>query len=235
MENIYEREDAIVGGAQELLASAGRNAIAPEHYAALLDEYCKLLKQTRRMVKMSDMTQSELNRLSRKLEHMSGTDALTDLCNRRFFNELFRKEWDSAVRAGTSLAVLMIDVDFFKKFNDTYGHIMGDSCLQSVAAALREGVKRPRDTIARYGGEEFVVILPETEREGAVHVAGLLIENVRARNIPHLAAPETGIVSVSVGVACARPGPEARPEELLNASDEALYRAKTTGRNRWSE
>ena len=152
-----------------------------------------------------------------------------------FFNELFRKEWDAAVRAGTSLAVLMIDVDFFKKYNDTYGHIMGDSCLQSVAAALREGVKRPRDTIARYGGEEFVVILPETEREGAVHVAGLLIENVRARNIPHLAAPETGIVSVSVGVACARPGPEARPEELLNASDEALYRAKTAGRNRWSE
>ncbi len=235
MENIYEREDAIVDGAEELLASAGRNSLAPEHYAALLDEYRKLLKQTRRMVKMSDMMQSERNRLSKKLEHMSTVDVLTDLYNRRFFNELFRKEWDSAVRAGTSLAVLMVDVDFFKKYNDTYGHIMGDSCLQSVAAALREGVKRPRDIIARYGGEEFVVILPETDRNGAVHVAEQLLENVRAQNVPHIAAPETGVVTISVGVACARPGTDARPEELLNASDEALYRAKTTGRNRWSE
>ena len=230
MENIYEREDAIVGGAQELLASAGQNAIAPEHYAALLDEYCKLLKQTRRMVKMSDMTQSELNRLSRKLEHMSGTDALTDLCNRRFFNELFRKEWDAAVRAGTSLAVLMIDVDFFKEYNDTYGHIMGDSCLQSVAAALREGVKRPRDTIARYGGEEFVILLPETDLETARTSAERLRVAVAGRRIETAGDPVSE--TLSLGVVAIDDGRSMTFEQLLDAADQMLYRAKQMGRDR---
>lgn len=234
MNTIFEGEDQIIAGAEALLSSVKPcGTVSAGDYGELLDEYRKLLKQVRRVVRMSDLMQSELNRLSRKLEHMSTVDALTDLYNRRFFNEFFQKEWDSAIRSGTSLSILMIDVDLFKKYNDFYGHLMGDTCLQSIAGALKEVIKRPRDTIARYGGEEFVALLPETDRPGATTVAENLLENVRNLNIPHAMSPDIGRISISIGVAVGHPTQDDNPADLLNAADEALYRAKDLGRDRW--
>lgn len=232
--NLFEGEDLVIAAAETVLKDAGANGTLPSgEYGKLLNEYRKLVKQTRRVVRMSDLMQSELNRVSHKLKRMSIIDVLTDLYNRRFFNEYFQREWDSAVRSGTALAVLMIDVDFFKKYNDFYGHLMGDSCLQSIAAALKNSIKRPRDTIARYGGEEFVVLLPETDRSGAITVAENLLESVRALAIPHVMSPDIGIISISIGVAVGHPTRDDNQSELLNAADEAMYRAKAGGRDRW--
>ncbi len=236
MENLYEREDRVVSEAEALLASPDPGSrVTPERYGELLAEYRKLLGQTRRLVKMADLMQFRLSRLSGELKRMSRIDVLTELYNRRCFNEVFQREWDAALRDRSVLSVIMIDVDRFKKYNDRYGHITGDVCLQEIARALRAGIRRPRDILARYGGEEFVVLLPETDRPGAVRVAEQLIESVRALNLPHAASAGIGRVSISAGVAEARPEAGANPSGLLNAADEALYRAKAAGRDRWSE
>jgi diguanylate cyclase (GGDEF)-like protein len=234
VENIYEREDRVVAEAEALMASSGF-VLTPERYGELLGEYRKLLRQTRRMVRISDRMQAELSRLSEELKRMSRIDALTGLYNRRCFNELFQREWNGAVRAGSILSVIMIDVDFFKRYNDHYGHIPGDVCLQDIAGALTEGIRRPRDLLARYGGEEFVVLLPETDQGGAIRVAENLIDKVRGLAIPHAMSPDIRRVSISAGVADARPKEGANSGEVLNAADEALYRAKAAGRDRWSE
>lgn len=236
MDSIFEGEAQVISKGESLLASPDSLDTLPAvFYRELLDEYRKLLKQICRMVRMSDLMQSELNRLSRKLEQMSTIDALTELYNRRFFNGYFQKEWDSAIRTETALSVLMIDVDFFKKYNDRYGHLMGDKCLHSIAGVLKQAIKRPRDTLARYGGEEFVVLLPETDGAGAITVAENLLENVRSLAIPHAKSPDIGIISVSIGIAVGHPTPEDTPGKLLNSADEALYRAKSAGRDQWCD
>jgi diguanylate cyclase (GGDEF)-like protein len=123
-------------------------------------------------------------------------------------------------------------VDFFKKYNDTYGHLAGDACLQQVAKAIQLAVKRPADVVARYGGEEFVVILPETGAAGALHVADQILRQVSSLKIPHESSEISEYVTVSVGVATTLPTPEVEPSELVKKADESLYNAKQNGRNR---
>ncbi|MBS3975949.1 MAG: GGDEF domain-containing protein [Syntrophomonadaceae bacterium] len=229
--DIFTKEDEILEESEKLLESgAFSTSQDEEHYRALLHKFKRLLKQMKSMVKISDIMQGELIVLSQKLEIMSTIDSLTGLHNRRFFNEAFRKEWLSSVRSQEYLAILMIDIDHFKKYNDTYGHLQGDQCLQQVAAALQETVKRPRDIVARFGGEEFVVLLTDTNNYGAKHIAEQILLNVRALRIAHIASC-TGIVTVSIGVATAIPDKFLSPDALLTKADEALYRAKNSGRN----
>ncbi|MDP4127121.1 MAG: GGDEF domain-containing protein [Bacillota bacterium] len=229
--NLYFKEDEVCKEAEKLLLDDIFSSPADkEHYLVLFKEYRKLLKQMRRMVKMSDLMQNELKILSHKLEQMSSIDSLTGLFNRRYFNEVYQKEWLSACRSQVSLAALMLDIDNFKKYNDTYGHLRGDKCLQAVAEAVRKAVKRPRDMVARYGGEEFVIILTETDASGAFYIAEQAQNNVRQLKIEH-SASSFQIVSVSIGVAAMIPSSENHPEELLNMADEALYRSKSNGRN----
>ena len=136
------------------------------------------------------------------------------------------------LRQKMPLAVIMIDIDFFKKFNDGYGHQGGDDCLKEIAKTLEETVTRPGDFIARYGGEEFVVILPRTDSEGASVIAEQLRANVEAKNIPHAFSKIGDHVSISLGVAAMQPDNSASPENLISKADEALYKAKEAGRNR---
>lgn len=166
------------------------------------------------------------------LRDYSHRDSLTGLANRRHLDEYLDAELKRAIRATTSFAVILIDIDYFKLYNDTYGHQMGDYCLTQVAIALKASLKRPGDMVARYGGEEFAVLLGDTDRQGAEAVAKTLCANVAALHIEHRTSTVTPQVTISLGVASAVPGRQCEPKMLLAAADVALYQAKRQGRNR---
>ncbi len=169
---------------------------------------------------------------NRALSALVALDGLTGIANRRSFDGALHRAWDRAKRSDAALGVLMIDVDHFKRFNDTHGHQAGDEVLRQVAQAVSAAVLRPDDVAARYGGEEFAIVLPLAEGEAARVVGERVRHNVRALAIAYPEAP-AGIVTVSVGVASARPdkrGPD--PERILASADQALYRAKREGRDR---
>jgi len=175
---------------------------------------------------LRDMT--EQHRAQSELARLASQDALTGLPNRRTFDERLAFEWSRAQRDGSSLALLMLDVDRFKEFNDSLGHPAGDACLRTIGRALGDAIARATDLVARYGGEEFAVILPQTSLSGAGQMAERLRAAVEDRRIVR---PE-GVVTVSVGGSCACPDREALPEALLDLADQALYQAKRDGRNR---
>uniref|UniRef100_UPI000D463735 sensor domain-containing diguanylate cyclase n=1 Tax=unclassified Variovorax TaxID=663243 RepID=UPI000D463735 len=169
---------------------------------------------------------------NRRLERLATRDALTGLANRRSFDEALTLECRRAAREGTAVSLLLFDLDHFKRFNDTYGHVAGDQCLKAVCDALRQRVRRPGDLVARYGGEELAVVLPNTDLEGACSVGALLLASIQALDIAHSASPH-GRVTASVGAATLQ-GAHAHEGEqrLIEAADRALYRAKEGGRNR---
>jgi diguanylate cyclase (GGDEF)-like protein len=159
-------------------------------------------------------------------------DGLTQVGNRRSFDERLGAEWSRARRQQSPLSVVMLDVDFFKRYNDHHGHQAGDDCLFRVAAALRDGLRRPTDLLARYGGEEFVALLPDTDVDGALAVATELGRRVRALEIPHAASDVGPVVTVSGGVATWEAASGDDAAALLRAADAQLYAAKSQGRDR---
>lgn len=168
-----------------------------------------------------------------KLAELAATDGLTGIANRRHFDEMLQAEWRRAKRCGQPLAVMLLDVDNFKAFNDRYGHPAGDECLRRVAATVAATIRRPGDRAARYGGEEFAVILPATDMAGALDVAGRVRAAIEAMGIPH-AGHHAGVVTASIGLAVTEPrsGAMMTISALLGAADGALYQAKRSGRNR---
>ncbi|HTA40764.1 MAG TPA: diguanylate cyclase, partial [Candidatus Acidoferrales bacterium] len=168
---------------------------------------------------------------SERYARLAFSDGLTGIANRRNFDETFAREWARALRDRTPVGILMLDLDFFKSFNDGYGHQAGDNCLQRVAAALSESIKRPTDLVARYGGEEFVALLPQTDLAGAIALAEELREAVAALEIRHEGC-SLGRLSLSIGVASEVPSSGSGATHLLHAADDSLYRAKLGGRNR---
>jgi diguanylate cyclase (GGDEF)-like protein len=167
------------------------------------------------------------------LRQLAFIDGLTGLHNRRFFDERFEAELQRARRNGTPLAVLLADVDHFKRYNDHYGHLAGDDALRGVAVALRGALKRPGDLLARFGGEEFAILLPETDLEGAQRVAAQLEQAVRELRSPHeLSSAADGLLSISLGGVVCVPGARHERAGLLEAADRQLYAAKAAGRAR---
>jgi diguanylate cyclase (GGDEF)-like protein len=166
-----------------------------------------------------------------QLQHIATTDALTGLANRRAFDEALAREWHRCGRSRTPLSLLMVDVDYFKTFNDAYGHVAGDTCLRQIAQSVAACAKRPGDVAARYGGEEFSIVLPETDVERAAQLAEHMCDAVRGLAIPHQGS-SLGHVTISVGVASMQPEGLPNPQELIERADAQLYRAKGTGRNR---
>jgi diguanylate cyclase (GGDEF)-like protein/PAS domain S-box-containing protein len=167
-----------------------------------------------------------------KLKALSTLDGLTGIVNRRFFEEYFAREWTRSVRTGKPLSLIMCDIDYFKFYNDTYGHLKGDECLRQVAEALKNAVNRPGDLVARFGGEEFIVLLPETELEGALKVAEVLRDKIESLKIKHQKSLVSNYLTISLGVATAIPSREDAAMELISSADAALYQAKNEGRNR---
>ena len=169
-------------------------------------------------------------RLNERLASQAAIDATTELFNRRHFNRQLHVTLRDAARRSETTALLLIDIDHFKLFNDRYGHLAGDDCLHQVAQAMAGAIRRPRDTAARYGGEEFAVILPATGLDGARHIADHVLAAIRSLGVDHGASPTASTVTVSIGVATGKPG--TRYEALIRASDDALYAAKREGRDR---
>jgi two-component system chemotaxis family response regulator WspR len=177
-------------------------------------------------------SQQQLMEANLALQRLTNVDGLTGLGNRRSFNDYIQSEWKRASRAQAALSILMIDVDYFKLYNDTYGHLAGDEVLKKIAHTISESFRRAMDFSARFGGEEFVVVLPLTHGPEVLQLAELLRRSVEALNIPHRMSSSTEIVTVSVGGATAITCHEESFLPLLNSADKALYEAKKAGRNR---
>jgi len=174
---------------------------------------------------------TELKRYWTMLENLSTTDGLTELPNRRRFDEFLSREWRRAMRRQAGLSLILLDIDCFKEFNDHYGHLAGDDCLRQVAQILREVVQRPGDLAARYGGEEFACVLPETDAQGAIALAERIRERMEAVNIPHFSSQVTDRVTMSFGVATTIPEARQEPSDLIRLADRLLYAAKQNGRD----
>ncbi len=183
------------------------------------------------IVKARVRTHLELKRHRDILENLSSLDGLTAIPNRRRFDEVLQTEWRHCMRESSPLSLVMIDIDYFKNFNDTRGHQAGDDCLKRVAKALANSVKRPMDIVARYGGEEFAAILPKTDRDGAVFVAETMRDNIESLNISHPNSPVADYVTISLGSATVLPDNRSDSDILVKAADDALFQAKREGRN----
>ena len=185
------------------------------------------------IIKIRVKNHMDLKLKSDKLEELSMIDSLTNIPNRRFFNENFEKKYKEILRDKKSLALIMIDVDFFKLYNDNYGHWQGDECLRKVAQTLRKNLKRPTDTVSRYGGEEFVVLLKDIDSDGAKKVVQSLIDAVANLKIEHKYSTVSEFVTISAGLSIKESDEDISKEDFLKIADDELYRAKESGRNKF--
>ena len=218
----------------------GESAIYQQHVRARTGALIPLeisVRPTRRLgsaylVCVGRNNQQQLHATA-QLEKLSQLDGLTGLFNRRYFDTALTAEWRRLQRQHAPLGLLMIDVDFFKHYNDTYGHLLGDDALRKVSHALQQHAGREGERVCRYGGEEFAILLPGADLPQCHKVAALIHEDIRGMHIPH--QTESGRLTVSIGIACALPGCEQAPEALVSAADRALYHAKRSGRDRSAE
>ena len=174
----------------------------------------------------------ELEVVKNELESLSHQDGLTGIANRRYFDTVLEREWNAAHREKKCLSLILFDIDYFKKYNDTYGHLAGDDCLCQVASAALKVIKRPRDTLARYGGEEFAVILPDTDALGAEFCAEQIRYAIQNLNISHSSSQINPYVTASLGISTIRPHMQiSTSQQLIKEADLALYQSKREGRN----
>ncbi len=191
------------------------------------ETYACLLEQ-----KVAERT-TALEQLNSELQRLASLDGLTQIANRRRFDEYLQQQWNLLLREQQPLALILCDVDYFKKYNDCYGHQRGDDCLKQVAQAISRAVKRPADLVARYGGEEFAVILPLTNASGATIVANTIQHEIQQLQLPHIQSGISKSVTMSLGIACIVPTADTSLDSLIATADAALYEAKRQGRNRW--
>jgi diguanylate cyclase (GGDEF)-like protein/hemerythrin-like metal-binding protein len=230
----YAMDAASKDHATAALLRALRNLylVLSEQNRDLADATLRLAQRVAERTRELSQANQALSDANRQLERISRTDGLLEIANRRYFDERLDEEWHRAAREHKPLALLLIDVDYFKRYNDTYGHQAGDRCLQAVAGAARSVLSRPGDLLARYGGEELGILLPNTETNGANAVALNVCAKVAALQIPHSASAVVAYITVSVGVAAMAPERQASSDQLVFAADRALYSAKENGRNR---
>jgi diguanylate cyclase (GGDEF)-like protein len=202
---------------------------------SLVSVNLKLIAQAEEMDRKNrelQETRRQLEQRNRDLERLSALDTLTQIANRRRFDAVLRQEWRRAVRDESPISLVFCDIDYFKRFNDTYGHQAGDECLVRVAQSMEETLNRPADLVARYGGEEFIALLVDTDTEGARMLAERMRARVESLRVEHRASDVAPHLTVSLGVATIIPRAAARPEDLVDLADRALYTAKDGGRNR---
>ncbi|WP_169729906.1 sensor domain-containing diguanylate cyclase [Hydrogenovibrio kuenenii] len=185
------------------------------------------------MIDITDRKKQEadLERLNKKLAVLSNVDGLTGSLNRRTFDDVVKKEWKRALRDGSELSLIIVDIDYFKAYNDNYGHLAGDDCLKLVANTLSKTVKRAADTFARYGGEEFVILLPNTSLVDAIKLAEKCRESILNLNMPHEHSEVHSMLTISLGVSTILPDSDFDIRTFIEAADTCLYQAKANGRN----
>jgi diguanylate cyclase (GGDEF)-like protein/PAS domain S-box-containing protein len=217
----------------QLTTTAARQVWVHSHGEAIVQEgHTVRLEGTLQDITERMQFQAELQRANEQLAELSVTDGLTGVGNRRFFDQCLASEWARSMRQEQSLALLMIDIDHFKLYNDAYGHLSGDNCLREVARILNTCICRPGELLMRYGGEEFAVLLLDTDIAGATVVARRCLERIRHAGQPHKNSPTAGHVTLSVGIASVIPHKDISEQDLLEQADAALYEAKRQGRDR---
>jgi len=240
MKDLFAREQAILEAALDYMEGLhGEPPGDNEMLETLVKEYGVLLKQLRTVVRISDKASMGLQHAQKEeVAELAGKvhyDALTGVYNRRYMEEALNKIVNTMKRAGGGMLSLMIlDLDYFKKYNDTYGHAEGDACLQAVAKAIAGSITRTEDFVARYGGEEFVVVLPNAREDGACIIAERTIENVRNCNIPHRENQAAPVVTLSIGIVTGNVRTLETGLEYIKRADQALYASKANGRNRYT-
>ena len=231
------KSDAFSNGATDYLVKLPEKIELLARIRAHAKSYLVQKERDEAYMAMRDMKEqlsrmnSELATSNRELKRLSSMDGLTGLANRRQFDEVLEQEWQRAIRTELPLSLLFADIDYFKRYNDSYGHQAGDDCLKKVAESLQQTVHRPADLVSRYGGEEFVMILPDTTEEGALAVAQKMLQHIAELNIPHKNSDSAEYVTLSIGIATLCPKEGSNAEELIEAADRMLYRAKANGRN----
>jgi diguanylate cyclase (GGDEF)-like protein len=205
----------------EILKSKVHVFIRLNEQKRIIEEKTKALKEKIELLEIAE----------KKLSQLARIDDLTGSLNRRGFEEEFHREWSRSILYRSFFSLIMIDIDDFKKYNDTYGHVEGDQCLIQVAKSIEKSLRRPFDEVARYGGEEFVVLLPDTNQNGVLRVAENIRASIEALKINNSDAPEAWYVTVSLGVVTTIPQIDQDKEELLRRADQALYQAKDNGKN----
>lgn len=197
-----------------------------------MDEDSRQFRTLQVLHRLVETSAKEIESMNQELASLARKDSLTGLANRRRFDEMLQKEMKRLSRSGNVLSLIMLDVDYFKKYNDAYGHVSGDDCLRGLAQVIRETVKRPSDVAARYGGEEFACILPETDHQGALKLAEEMRTAVEKLDFPHSESEIADHVTVSVGVLTVYCDKADLPQQIVETCDELLYQAKKLGRNR---
>lgn len=190
-------------------------------------------KELMKMTTLLEESNRKLQNANGLLKDLATIDGLTGVSNRRHFDVLIRRAWKISFRNKSCLSILMIDIDYFKTYNDIYGHQRGDKCLKMVANALKESLKRPEDIIARYGGEEFIALLPNTDAKGAEIIAERMQYLVKKMKIKHAGSQVSSRITFSMGISCLVPDEKTTVEYLISTADLALYQAKDEGRNRF--
>ncbi|WP_086482030.1 sensor domain-containing diguanylate cyclase [Oceanospirillum sanctuarii] len=198
----------------------------------LVAAYLRMLsKRSFEIETVADERNHALQEANKKLAHLSQTDGLTQISNRRFFDESFIQEWKRTKREKQPISLVLFDLDFFKQYNDQYGHLQGDECLRSIAELVASVINRPGDLFARFGGEEFILLLPNTPEAGALKIANQCRELVESLSIPHHKSTISDVVTISVGVCSLIPESGVTEHDMLDLTDQALYCAKDRGRN----
>jgi diguanylate cyclase (GGDEF)-like protein len=192
----------------------------------------KMHLQLLREIEERKLIEEALEKANKELEILASLDGLTQVANRRQFEQHLQKEWKRLKRERVPIGVILCDIDFFKRYNDNYGHVAGDKCLKEVAQGIKRAVKRPADLVARYGGEEFAVILINSDVNGAMKVAEDIRKEIQELQIPHIDSDVSDHVSLSMGVSSIVPTDTHVPESFVNYVDKFLYKAKKTGRDR---
>lgn len=235
MKDLFDEENKILEHALSYLGSLqlGESCDIGE-YEKLVKEYRRILKLVKRMTRISDKTAVELNVDKLNLQNKVHYDVLTGIFNRRYFEEGLSKAVADCAASGCKISLLMMDVDFFKQYNDTYGHSMGDVCLHRVAQALKESIDSSLGFVARYGGEEFIAILQGIDSQELSRLAAKILKNVADLQIEHEKNTGKGHVTISIGAFNTKVMPEFNEEDYVRYADEALYESKQTGRDKFT-
>ena len=239
MEDMYEREQKTLDDALAHLQDVRSGApLCADLFEKVVNEYKLLLRHQRKLIKITDKASTNMitgqKEMINELTSIVHYDVLTGIYNRRFMEENLKRIIKMVSRSGGMLSVLMLDIDFFKRYNDTYGHSMGDTCLKSVAEAVTGTLSRAEDFVARYGGEEFAVVLPHSDASGAKMIAEKIILSVQALNIPHEKNDAASCVTISIGITTGDVMHGQNYKDYLKRADEALYMSKDNGRNQYT-